>query len=190
MKTTSHSRLGWGLAFYFSAAALIGQGSTLLSVQRSEVTFISIAPLEHIAASNAGCTGLLDPVERTFAVQVPIILFEGFNSPLQRVHFNENYLESHVWPTATFVGRIIEDIDLHAPGSYSIRAKGTFTLHGVDQDRVIPCNVVVGPEGVRITAMFDILLADHAIRVPRIVQQKISSDIKVKVDLLFKSLSR
>jgi hypothetical protein len=169
------------------AMPLCGQKRVLLHVQRSEVTFVSDAPLERITATNTTCTGLVDPEKRTFAVQVPIAEFEGFNSPLQREHFNENYLESRAWPTATFSGRIIEDIDLDGPGTYPVRAKGSLKIHGVGQERIVPCTVVVAPDGVRITAQFDVALADHDIRIPRIVQQKISSVIQVKVDLLFKA---
>ena len=166
---------------------LSAQDRVLLRLERSEVTFLSDAPLESITASNIRCTGLVDPTARTFGVQVPISGFEGFNSPMQREHFNENYLESREWPTATFAGRVIEDIDLTHPGSYSVRAKGTLKIHGVEQERVVPCTVVVAPEGVRITSSFEVALADHDIRIPRIVQQKIAAVIKVKVDLLFKN---
>jgi hypothetical protein len=42
--------------------------------------------------------------------------FEGFNSALQREHFNENYIESNRFPDASFNGKIIEDIDFAKDG--------------------------------------------------------------------------
>lgn len=163
-----------------------GQDRNLLKLDRSEVTFVSDAPLEQITAKNTSCTGLVDADAKTFAVSVPIREFEGFNSPLQREHFNENYLVSRDWPNATFAGRIIEDIDLLEAGTYDVRAKGALIVRGIEQERIIPCSIVVTDEGVRITSLFDIQLADHEVRIPRIVQQKIASTIQVKVDLLFK----
>ena len=80
-----------------------------------------------------------------------------------------------------------EGVDLTQPGTYSVRAKGTLKIHGIEQERVVPCTVVVAPEGVRVTAAFDVAVADHGIRIPRIVQQKIAAVIKVKVDVLFKN---
>ena len=162
------------------------QDRPLLKVVRSEVTFVSDAPLERITATNTQCTGLLDPAARSFAVQVPMAEFQGFNSPLQREHFNETYLESRKWPKATYSGRIIDDAHLHAPGTYAVRAKGNLVIHGVEQERIIPCSVVVTTEGVRVTSRFDAALDDHAIRIPRIVHQKISPVIQVELDLLFK----
>jgi hypothetical protein len=166
---------------------LKGQNRQLLKIVRSEVTFVSDAPLERITAMNTSCSGLVDIDARSFAVRVPIREFEGFNSPLQREHFNENYLVSREWPNATFTGRIIETIDLLKDGTYAVRAKGALVVRGVAQERIIPCSIIVTDEGVRISSLFDIQLADHEVRIPRIVQQKIASTVQVKLDLLFKT---
>ncbi len=156
-----------------------------MRVQRSQITFVSDAPLEYITATNSRSEGLLDATERTFALQIPIAEFEGFNSPLQREHFNENYMLSRKWPRATFAGRIIENVDLSTAGKHQVRAKGEFTLKGIKKERIIPCDLVVAEDGIRVTARFEVLLDDHEIRVPRVVQQKISSVIDVEVDVLF-----
>lgn len=155
-------------------------------LQRSVVSFVSEAPLERIEAENTACSGVLDPTARTFAIQVPIGEFEGFNAPLQREHFNENYLVSTTWPKATFVGRIIESVDLFAPGRFAVRAKGELTIRGVKRERIIPCDLVVAADGVRVTGVFDVAVDEHGIRIPRVVQQKIAAVVQVKVDLLFK----
>jgi hypothetical protein len=165
---------------------LAGQDRELLKVDRSKVVFISDAPLEYITATNSHASGLIDPKEKTFAIQIPIVEFKGFNSPLQREHFNENYMLSGKFPNARFTGRIIETVDLSTPGEHQVRAKGEFTLKGVTKERIIPCKVIVTNEGIRVVTNFDVLLDDHQIRVPRVVQQKISSVVKVECDLLFK----
>lgn len=167
------------------STTLIAQEKRLLRSTRTAITFISEAPLERITATSTRATGLIDPVARSFAVQVPITDFEGFNSPLQREHFNENYMASATWPSATFQGRIIEAVDLLTPGTHDVRAKGVLRIHGVDRERIVPCRVVVADTGVRVTCTLPVPLEDHDIQVPRIVQQKIASVVQVKVDLLF-----
>lgn len=153
---------------------------------RSLVAFVSDAPLERIVAENTESSGVLDLEARTFAVQVPVASFEGFNAPLQREHFNENYLVSASWPKASFVGRMIEPVDLIVPGKHTVRAKGELTIRGERRERIIPCDVVVTAEGIRVTGTFDVAVDEHAIRIPRVVQQKIAAVVQVKVDLLFK----
>jgi hypothetical protein len=162
-----------------------GQALNLYTVRKSSVSFTSDAPLERIVATNNSVTGVLDLTERNFAVRIPMRAFEGFNSPLQREHFEENYVESRKFTHALFEGRIIEACDLGKAATYRVRAKGRFVLHGVSHDRIITCTIVVGKEGIRVTSVFDVNLIDHDIRVPRVVQQKLNALVQVKVDLLF-----
>lgn len=173
------------LCFLLLPVLLVAQSPQRCKLQRSVVSFVSDAPLERISAQNTRSTGLLDISARSFAVQVPVVEFQGFNSPLQREHFNENYMVSRTFPNATFAGRIIESIDLAAPGTHAVRAKGKLNIHGVEQERIIACKVVVAPEGIRITSTFDVAVDEHGIRVPRVVQQKIASVVQVTVDMLF-----
>ena len=78
------------------------QERELMTVRKGEVSFVSDAPLERIAASNSAVTGMLDLKQRTFVVRIPMRLFSGFNSPLQQEHFHENYVESQEFPNALF----------------------------------------------------------------------------------------
>lgn len=173
------------LASALSFCALAFGQRELYALKKSDVSFVSDAPMERITASNRSASGILDIKDRDFVVRIPMRTFVGFNSSLQQEHFYENYLETEVWPNALFEGRIIEAADLSAPGSYSVRAKGRFTLHGIARERIIPCDVVVTPDGLRVTGRFDVLLADHGIRIPRVVQQKLAALVNVKLDLLF-----
>lgn len=169
---------------FLPLGGLLAQG-TRLRMDRSTVSFVSEAPLETIRAATTKATGLLDREARTFAVQVPVMEFEGFNAPLQREHFNENYLVTRTWPHATFAGRIIETVDLARPGTYDVRAKGMLTIRGEARERIIACRVAVHPLGVDITSTFDVPVEDHGIRIPRVVQQKIAATVRVAVDLRF-----
>ena len=107
---------------------------------------------------------------------------------MQQKHFNENYLESDKYPQATFEGKIIEDVDLHRDGFYSIRAKGDLSIHGVVQERIIKCNLTIKNGMVNVKSNFIVLLADHNIAIPKVVNEKLASEIKVEVktDLLEK----
>jgi polyisoprenoid-binding protein YceI len=99
----------------------------------------------------------------------------------QQKNFYENYLESDKYPQASFEGKIIEDIDLHRDGFYNIRAKGNLSIHGVVQERIIKCNLTIKNDIVSVKSNFVVLLADHNIAIPKVVIQKLASDIKVEV---------
>ena len=153
----------------------------IFSITKGKVDFRSDAPLELITASSKDLKGKIDVEKRQFAFSVKMNSFMGFNSPLQREHFNENYVESDVYPDASFTGKIIEEVNLAADGTYEIRAKGKFTIHGVTQDRIIKSTVVVKNGMIRLDAAFTVLLADHNIPVPKVVHEKLASEIKVNV---------
>lgn len=169
------------IIFLFSYTSVLAQSPVIYSITEGEVAFTSDAPLELIEAKSTALRGLIDVSNRTFAFSIPVNSFEGFNGPLQRIHFNENYMESGQFGTATFLGKIIEDVDLSKDGEYTIRAKGKLTIHGVEGERIIKSSVSVVKGELRIRAEFTVFLQDHAIEIPRIVNQKIAEEIKVSL---------
>ncbi len=146
----------------------------------AEIKFASKAELELIKASSNKIQGIIDIPTRKFAFLVNISTFQGFNSDLQRKHFNENYLESDKYAAAKFSGKIIEDIDLKVPGTYEVRAKGEMEIHGVKQVRIIKGKVTVKENELQIETEFTVPLADHNITIPKIVSQKIATEIVVE----------
>ena len=159
------------------------QTGGLFGVTEGSISFVSEAQLETIKASSKKVKGVLNTADNTFAFAVQNNSFHGFNSALQEEHFNENYMESDRFPQSTFSGKIIEDVNLKTPGAYDVRAKGMLNIHGVTQERIIRCTVSVQPGGITIQSKFTVLLEDHRINVPRIVNEKIFPEIAVTVDL-------
>jgi len=170
-----------------SGIVLLGsfQGSPVVfTCKDGQVSFLSDAPLEMIKASSKNLSGAINISDRSFSFLVPTKTFEGFNSSLQRTHFNEDYMESDIYPNTTFKGKIIEEVDLSQPGTYQIRAKGKMNIHGLENDRIIKCNLVVGDKKITVKATFTVFIEDHAISIPSIVNQKIAEEIKLDVSLI------
>jgi hypothetical protein len=153
------------------------------TVKEGSISFVSEAPLETIHAASKEPKGALNPDDNSFAFSVPNKSFHGFNSALQEEHFNENYMESDQYPNSTFVGKIIEGVDLTRDGTYEVRAKGNLDVHGVKQERILKCVVTTKAKSMQIKSDFTVLLEDHEINIPRIVNQKLFPEIKVTVDL-------
>jgi hypothetical protein len=145
------------------------------------IEFVSNAELELIKASSQKLQGVIDPSTNQFAFSIPIQSFRGFNSELQREHFNEKYMESEKYPRISFSGKIIEQIDYTSDGTYEVRAKGDLDVHGQKQIRIIKSKIEISDGVLRILADFKVPLADHNISIPRIVNQKIATEIEVSV---------
>ena len=169
------------LFFMVVLSAHVQAPAYLFSVSKGTIIFWSDAPLELIKASSNQLKGIFNAEKKLFAFTLNVNTFKGFNSPLQQEHFNENYLESAKYPRASFEGKIIEDIDLKRDGIYSIRAKGNLTVHGVSQERILKCELTIKNNVVTVKSNFTVLLADHNITIPKVVNEKLASQIKVEV---------
>lgn len=175
--------LKFGLLFILAGGLWPFTGSASaqrLTVTQSEMTFTSDAELELITATSTRVLGLIDQAKNEFAFMVDVKTFEGFNSALQRDHFNEKYLESDRYPRATFSGKIIEPIDFTTDGSHNVRAKGELEIHGRKQTRIIKSKLRIQNGIVFLEASFLVPLSDHDISIPTIVSQKIATEIEVE----------
>ena len=154
------------------------------------IKFSSDAPLEFIQASSNELAGILNINDLSFSFTVPMLSFEGFNSTLQRIHFNENYMESERFLNSTFKGKIIEEVDFILPGTYHIRAKGLLNVHGIDNDRIIRCTIQVETGRITVETSFTVPLDEHKIKIPSIVQQKIAEVIDVNIRFEMKPMDQ
>ena len=174
----------WILSVILVLSALVASGQQLPGTGR--IAFVSEAPLETIKASSDQLRGIIDIGKGNFAFTFPVKSFEGFNSPLQKEHFNEHYLETDRFPDATFTGNIVgmegkctDDCDI------TVYAKGKLTIHGITQLVTIPVHFVKKGQSIQADAGFDVALADYGISIPKILEAKISPLIKVTVDAAF-----
>lgn len=145
-------------------------------------TFTSDAPLELISATSDELSGAIDVSDNRFAFRIANKSFIGFNSALQQEHFYENYIETDKYKYSSFQGKIIEKIDLSNPGSQQVRAKGTLSIHGVEQERIVKATLTVAKNKLTVLCGFTVPLEDHDIRIPNVVYQKIAEVINVEVN--------
>jgi polyisoprenoid-binding protein YceI len=158
--------------------AVRAQG-TLYSTTSGVTSFSASTPLENIEAENKKSQAAFNTATGDIAVRMNMRDFV-FPNKLMQEHFNENYIESEKFPTATFSGKVTKTIDYTKDGSYDLSASGKFTVHGVSKDRTINGKVTVSGGKLTIDSEFEVLLVDHKIEVPSIVFVKIAQNIRVK----------
>ena len=105
-----------------------------------------------------------------------------FSKALMEEHFNESYVESDVFPKATFRGTLEAwDPNMEAQGPMAVVAQGEFDFHGVKTARSIPGEIMRKDGKWVLDTRFDIALKDHNILVPAVVRDKIAATIAVDV---------
>lgn len=153
--------------------------STLYSTSSGYTSFSSVTPLENVFAEDKKCQAILNAATGELAIRMNMRDFV-FPNKLMQEHFNENYIESDKYPTATFSGKIDKAIDYTKDGEYDASATGKFTVHGVTQTRTISGKMKIEGGKISINSSFQVALTDHKIDVPEIVFVKIAQKIDVK----------
>ena len=97
-------------------------------------------------------------------------------------HFNENYLESDIYPKSTFSGKVVQNKNGKAT------VQGDLIIHGKMNKIKVDGILIQNKKSVVISAEFAIKLDDYNIRIPRIVMYNIAEEIAIKVNIELKAI--
>lgn len=162
------------------------KNTSVFSIQSSSISFISAASFGKIKGTSDKMTGSVDIAKRTFEFKVPACSFEGFLNPTQKKHYCEKFVEGPKFPDSGFKGKIIEDVDLSVPGTYKVRGKGMFLLHGVEIERIIDVVLNVKNGEIDADSKFTIPVEDHGIKVSKMNSLSMAKVIDVAVKIVLK----
>jgi polyisoprenoid-binding protein YceI len=148
------------------------------------IKFFSDSPLEKIEANNRQVNSALDVATGGFVFKVLMKSFE-FKKALMQEHFNENYVESDKYPTATFVGKVtnIKDLIVDKDGVYNASVEGKLTLHGVTKEISEKGTFEIKQGKLSARSKFNLTLSDYKITIPGNVGNNIAKTIEITVDL-------
>ncbi|MGV6832083.1 MAG: YceI family protein, partial [bacterium] len=123
------------ILLFFSIAISKEKSATQFIERQGSVTFFSYTSVENIEAKNDQTLSILDTETGEIAVRILMRAFV-FEKELMREHFNESYIESDLYPEATFVGKII-DFDPDLDGEQTRIIKGDFTLKNTTKNIIL-----------------------------------------------------
>lgn len=147
----------------------------------------SVPSFEEVKASNNATTAIINTENGEFAA---LILVKGFRfkNALMEEHFNENYAESDTYPKATFKGQILDfSLDKLNEKKQLFLINGQLTFHGkTKQLDNINVDITINDELITISGSFLANPSDFNIKIPKIVKNKIASDIHVSFNFNLK----
>lgn len=168
----------------FSTALLTGTAlAQMFATSGGNTKFSASTPLENIEAENKKSQVILNTANNEIAIRMNMRDFV-FPNKLMQEHFNENYIESEKYPTATFAGKVDKAPDYTKDGQYDVSATGKFTVHGVTKERTIKGKMKIEGGKIIISSDFEVPLSDHKIDVPKVVFVKIAQIISVKTQYI------
>ena len=145
--------------------------------RQGQITFFSYASVENIEAQNNQVLSLLDLQNEKVAVSMLMRAFV-FKKDLMYEHFNESYVESDIYPKATFEGKII-DFDKTLSNQTKI-VRGTLTIHGISKEMDIKTTIVNNNGKYTLSGEYDVLVKDFDIKIPPILTSNIAKVINIK----------
>src|SRR5690606_26474196 len=156
------------------------EAQDLLIDKASRISFFSEAPLENIFAITEKAASALDTGSYEVAFKVAIKTF-AFKKQLMQEHFNEDYMESDQFPHATFTGKINGSVNWDQDGLYPVSVTGILDIHGVRKPYTTAATITVRGQSVTAAAKFKVQVADHDVKIPRIVIKNIAEVVDVDV---------
>ncbi len=142
------------------------------------VHLFSPAPIADIEAVSNAAKAKLNTTKKDVEIEIPLSSFT-FKKALMQTHFNEKYVESNKYPTATFHGKYTEDLDLAKDGVYTLHLNGKFNIHGVTKAKSVTCTFTVKQLKVIFDTKFQLLSADYKIKAPDVIYRKVGQEVTV-----------
>lgn len=161
--------------------------SQKMTTRAGQITFeASVPSFEPIFAVNNGASCTLNAATGDIGTAAMMKGFK-FRVSLMQEHFNDNYVESHRYPKATFKGRI-ENFSASKLTNepHEFRIKGKMEIHGKTKAITIPAKIRRIDNGIEITSNFTLNTADFNISIPSVVRNKVSDVVNVNCTFVVK----
>ena len=148
-----------------------------------EVSFFSSTPIEDIKAVNNQVTCVLDAESGMTSFRIPIRGFV-FPNALMQEHFNENYMESEIYPNASFNGSIVDWSENKISERVNeVVISGEMTIHGVTKKIKEYGNIYNNNDKIFGDATFIIKLSDYDVKIPKLLRENIAEKVEVNIQL-------
>lgn len=175
--------------FICLSCSLLVHAQTIYVCRDAQISFFSSAPIEDIEAVTRKGVSAINIADGSIFFKVPIKSFQ-FDKSLMQEHFNSDYMESDQYPYAEFKGKILDSVPVNTEGKYPITVDGELTIHGVTKHYTASGTFEIKNSGIQATSSFKVKLADHDIKIPRLLMRNIAEVVEVKVNAAYQADSK
>lgn len=158
--------------------ATAGVSAQILTFDHGKVEFHTSSIMSDIEAVSEDISVSLDLQSGAVKIGMSISSFE-FEYEMMQEHFNEEYLESHIYPDATFTGKVIQDIT-NITQAVEVDVSGTLTIHGVTKPANFKATLSKVDGFTKVKCMFPIVFKDFGVDEPSILTKSVAKDVEVK----------
>ncbi|MDP5092385.1 MAG: YceI family protein [Polaribacter sp.] len=164
--------------FFIVSITNFSSDSNQFIARQGQISFFSYTSVENIEAVNNQVLSIFDLDKKEIAISMLMRAFV-FKKDLMYEHFNESYVESDIYPKATFEGKII-DFDKKSEQPQTKIIRGTLTIHGVSKNIDIKTTIKKEKNKYVFTGDFTAAVDDFQIKIPPILSSNIAKIISIK----------
>jgi hypothetical protein len=145
--------------------------------RQGKVSFFSYTSVENIKAQNNLVLSIIDLEDSKIAISMLMNAFV-FEKALMREHFNESYVETDIYPKATFEGELLA-FESNLEGEQVRMVKGIFTMRGVSEELEIKTKIEKQGNLIILSGTFETLVESYDINIPPLLAGNIAKTISV-----------
>jgi polyisoprenoid-binding protein YceI len=145
--------------------------------RQGEISFFSYTTVEDIKAVNNQVLSIVDISKSEIDISMLMSAFV-FEKSLMQQHFNESYIESDIYPKATFEG-VIQNFDPYFIGTQNRIIKGSLVIHGISNSIEIKARIDHGKTNYIFSGRFVVPIKDYDIKVPTLLAPNIAKTIAI-----------
>ena len=164
------------LFFLFVLLTFLSLAQNQQIARQGQVTFFSYTSVENIEARNNQVLSIIDLDKKEIAISMLIRAFE-FKKDLMYEHFNESYMESDLYPKASFEGAIV-DFDPNLASQTKL-IEGSLSIHGITKKIAIKTTLIKTNQKYTLSGTFNLAVNDFQIKIPPILASNIAKNIAV-----------
>lgn len=154
--------------------------------RNGSVQFNASTPLETINPINNHVSSVFNSENGEIVFQMNMKSFK-FEKSLMEIHFNEKYVESEKYPKSNFTGKIKNwNSDFLDGKNHHVIAVGTIMIHGIEKEIEVKGSIQKNNNNITINSDFGLIISDFEIKIPKLVRDKISKKVEVKVNINLK----
>ncbi|MBO6793435.1 MAG: YceI family protein [Balneolaceae bacterium] len=152
-----------------------------------EAVFISKVPLHTFEGSSQNLVGLINLDENILDFYLDLETLDTGNG--KRDRDMKLTLETEEFPFAEFYGTLVSPVDLNNSEPQPALAKGTFKIHGEQQEVEIEGTLQPTSEGLLLKANWILNLNDYDIEPPSLLIIKVDENQEINIEILLKPYS-
>ncbi len=147
-----------------------------------KAAFTGEIPVNSFTGISEVLAGRISLIDRSVSFTLPLATLD--TGIKKRDRDMRKTLQTSHFPDAVFEGRLVSDFDLGIPEIQPALVRGTMTLHGVSQEIEVAGGLQMTPDGLMVTATWELNMTDYKISPPRMLVMKVADTVELRIEAL------